>query len=67
MHSELVDVLAAPQNSSHTAPSLRVLLTGCGQRGWHTRGCLTVGPHAQEARARFREEHKRDPVIWLDK
>ena len=21
----------------------------------------------QEARARFREEHKRDPVIWLDK
>jgi len=29
VHSDLVDVLAAPQNSAHMRPSLRVLLAGC--------------------------------------
>ena len=29
VHSGLADVLAAPQNSAHAAPSLRVLLSGC--------------------------------------
>ena len=29
VHSDLADVLAAPQNSAHAAPSLRALLAGC--------------------------------------
>jgi exportin-T len=29
VHSELVGVLTSPENSAHTAPALRILLTGC--------------------------------------